>query len=167
MATALELGPEGWKPYLEGLKKRPEPVLSPEQIAERDSLIEKAREAYVDAAALRMQSYYTGLEKLLLMVVRRLGEAVPTGEGSHKQLLNQMARPVEGLRPAIIPEGTLSNLDELRRFRHLIRNVYVSDLEAERVGALVETVKWLHHDLTNQCLAFADFLASEGRSKSS
>jgi predicted nucleotidyltransferase len=45
MATALELGPEGWKPYLEGLKKRPEPVLSPEQIAERDRLIEKAREA--------------------------------------------------------------------------------------------------------------------------
>lgn len=45
MATALELGPEGWKPYIEALKKRPEPVLSPEQVAEREVLIAKAREA--------------------------------------------------------------------------------------------------------------------------
>ena len=45
MATALELGPEGWKPYIEALRNRPEPVLSPEQVAERDALIQKAREA--------------------------------------------------------------------------------------------------------------------------
>ena len=45
MATALELGPEGWKPYLEALKKRPDPVPTPEQIAERERLIEKAGEA--------------------------------------------------------------------------------------------------------------------------
>ncbi|HEY3414122.1 MAG TPA: DNA polymerase [Armatimonadota bacterium] len=45
MATALELGPEGWKPYIEALKQRPEPVLSPEEVAERDRLIAKAKEA--------------------------------------------------------------------------------------------------------------------------
>lgn len=53
MATALELGPEGWKPYLEGLKARPEPTISPEQAAERDRLIEKAREA----AAMLKEKY--------------------------------------------------------------------------------------------------------------
>lgn len=45
MATALELGPEGWKPYIEALRQRPDPVLTPEAKAERDRLIEKAREA--------------------------------------------------------------------------------------------------------------------------
>jgi len=60
MATALELGPEGWKPYLEGLKNRPEPVLSPEQVAERDRLIEKAREA----AAMLKEKY--GAKRVIL-----------------------------------------------------------------------------------------------------
>jgi len=53
MATALELGPEGWKPYIEALRNRPEPVLSPEQVAERDALIAKAREA----AAMLKEKY--------------------------------------------------------------------------------------------------------------
>lgn len=60
MATALELGPEGWKPYLEGLKNRPEPVLSPKQVAERDRLIEKAREA----AAMLKEKY--GAKRVIL-----------------------------------------------------------------------------------------------------
>ncbi len=47
LATALELGPEGWKPYIEALDARPEPVLSPEEIAERERLLAKAREAAV------------------------------------------------------------------------------------------------------------------------
>jgi predicted nucleotidyltransferase len=53
MATALELGPEGWKPYIEALRQRPDPVPTPEEIAERDRLIEKAREA----AAMLKESY--------------------------------------------------------------------------------------------------------------
>jgi predicted nucleotidyltransferase len=53
MATALELGPEGWKPYIEAMRSRPEPVPTPEEIAERDRLIEKAREA----AAMLKQRY--------------------------------------------------------------------------------------------------------------
>jgi hypothetical protein len=47
MTTALEVGPEGWKPYLEGLRNRPEPDFSHEQIGERERLIEKVREAAV------------------------------------------------------------------------------------------------------------------------
>lgn len=53
MATALELGPEGWKPYAEALKMRPDRVPTREEIAERDRLIEKAREA----AAMLKESY--------------------------------------------------------------------------------------------------------------
>jgi predicted nucleotidyltransferase len=53
MATALELGPEGWKPYIEALRKRPDPGPTPEHVAERDRLIAKAREA----AAMLKQKY--------------------------------------------------------------------------------------------------------------
>lgn len=53
MATALELGPEGWKPYIEALRSRPEPVSSPELLAERSHLLETAREA----AAMLKEKY--------------------------------------------------------------------------------------------------------------
>lgn len=60
MATALELGPEGWKTSLEPLRSRPEHVLSPEQFEERDRLIEKAREA----AAMLKERY--GAKRVIL-----------------------------------------------------------------------------------------------------
>ena len=43
MATALELGPEGWTPYLEALKRRPISVPSPQMVAERERLVDDAR----------------------------------------------------------------------------------------------------------------------------
>ncbi len=47
MPTALELGKEGWKPYLEAAKQRHVPVeeLSPDAKRERERLLERVRAA--------------------------------------------------------------------------------------------------------------------------
>ncbi|MFQ5855840.1 MAG: nucleotidyltransferase family protein [Anaerolineae bacterium] len=51
MPTALELGREGWKPYLEAARRRPAPPeLTPAQQRERERLLADIREA---AAALK------------------------------------------------------------------------------------------------------------------
>lgn len=92
------------------------------------------QDVYLGAAAMCIHGYYTGLEKLFLQIARRLGEATPAGEESHKQLLEQMARPADGLRPAIIQMDTLEALDEIRRFRHLVRNIYVMNLDPVRMA---------------------------------
>jgi uncharacterized protein len=45
MPTALELGPEGWKPFVEALRRRAQRKLSPEDEATREELVAHAREA--------------------------------------------------------------------------------------------------------------------------
>ena len=104
MATALELGPEGWKPYLDGLKNRPEPVLSPEQIAERDRLIEKAREA-----AAMLKSKY-GAKRVILF------GSLAHKEWSHQRTDVDLA--VEGL-PDEVFYRAWGEADEMIPGRHM------------------------------------------------
>ena len=52
MPTALKLGREGWKPYLEAARSRPAPPeLTPTQRREREQLLDRIREAAAELKA--------------------------------------------------------------------------------------------------------------------
>ena len=61
-------------------------------------------------------------------------------------------------RPAVIDEFVALALDEFRKFRHLVRNVYTIHLDSERMRVLVEALPSLWEQLRKDLLAFADFL---------
>ncbi len=132
------------------------------RVAQRaeSSLAEARRgdDRYVDAAALNLHAFYSGLERLFELVARQVDDASPQGSNWHTELLAQMAAPVSGIRPAVISEGLLGRLDRYRGFRHVVRNVYTYNLDLELVGLLVgglpETVRLLGAELN----AFADLL---------
>ena len=86
----------------------------------------------VEAAALRLHSFYTGVERMLLLVSR--------GEGWHRRLLERMAMPTDS-RPAILQEVTQRDLQEYLRFRHLVRNLYADELRAEPIQRLIEQLQ--------------------------
>ncbi len=46
---------------------------------------------YLDAVALNLHSFYSGLERLFELIARQLDGSVPAGETWHRQLLLQMA----------------------------------------------------------------------------
>jgi hypothetical protein len=46
---------------------------------------------WVDAAALRLQSLYTGIERCCVLIVRVLNGATPEGGDWHRRLLERMA----------------------------------------------------------------------------
>ena len=46
------------------------------------------------------------------------------GKQWHRDLLIQMSLDISQTRPKIISQETVTNLDEYRRFRHVVRNVY-------------------------------------------
>jgi hypothetical protein len=54
-------------------------------------------------------------------------------------------------------------LDEFRRFRHVVRNVYAEYLEPERVGKLITQLANVWPQIQTELKAFAAFL--EGVSK--
>jgi len=69
-----------------------------------------------------------------------------------------MARDLPGTRPAVIGEDSAESLDELRRFRHLVRNVYTVNLSPEKMAGLLSVLPALWSKLRAELLAFADFL---------
>ena len=95
----------------------------------------------VEAAALRLHSFYTGVERMLLLVSRLVNGGTPsTGEGWHRRLLERMAMPTE-TRPAVLTERTQRNLQEYLRFRHLVRNLYADELRSEPIRHLIEQLQ--------------------------
>ena len=90
-----------------------------------------------DAAALRLQSLYTGIERCFVQIVRVLNGGPPDGADWHRRLLDRMTVPTE-VRPALLDSSTAKGLAELMRFRHVVRHLYAYELEPEQVQRLLE-----------------------------
>jgi len=90
------------------------------------------------AAAGFLHNLYNGMENCLLRIARGVDEHVPSGPEAHRELLDQMASDVKGIRPPVIGSSLHAALDEYRRFRHAFRHMYFFDLEWERMAPLME-----------------------------
>lgn len=101
----------------------------------------------VDAAALRLQSLYTGIERCLLQIVRVLNGSTPEGTDWHRRLLDRLSLATD-LRPAVLSDDTARDLRELLAFRHLVCHRSADDLNPELVRQRLEGVlelwpRWL------------------------
>ncbi|OKH17691.1 hypothetical protein [[Limnothrix rosea] IAM M-220] len=94
--------------------------------------------ALTSAIAFNLHSFYTGVERIFEAIAKQIDQYQPSGSNWHKQLLNQMLTEVPDIRPAIISENTYETLDELRRFRHVVRKIYAYDLDQELILSLAE-----------------------------
>ncbi|MFA6508547.1 MAG: hypothetical protein WCT14_20785, partial [Treponemataceae bacterium] len=61
-------------------------------------------------------------------------------ESWHKELLDRMLVSIPRLRPAFLSRDAYLLIDELRGFRHVFRNLYNRDLDADRVSAIQKKV---------------------------
>ena len=116
------------------------------------------QDIYIDSAALNLHGFYSGLERLLEYAAYQLDGGPPQGQAWHKELLRQMSTPLTPVRPAMISAEMAQRLDEFRRFRHLVRNIYAEHLDPQRVGDLVEKLTGLWDDLRHDLTQFAYFL---------
>jgi len=115
-------------------------------------------DAYLDSVALNMHAFYSGLERLFELIARHVDGSLPQGVSWHRDLLYQMADDALDVRPAVISEDIARELDQYRRFRHLVRNVYTMSLEAEKISGLVECLAEIWPKLFAELEAFSRFL---------
>lgn len=105
-------------------------------------LYEKARRAgdedFLQAAALDLQALYSGIENIFETIAREIDGALPSGPDWHRDLLLQMSADMRDRRPRVMRAETLVCVDEYRRFRHVVRNVYTFNIRPQRVRELVE-----------------------------
>jgi hypothetical protein len=116
------------------------------------------QEIYLDSVALNLYGFYAGVERLFELIARRMDQNLPSGETWHRDLLRQMTKDLPDLRPAVISQETASALDKFRRFRHLVQNIYVMNLEADKMAELTTVLPALWPKLRDEFLALADFL---------
>jgi len=123
------------------------------------------QEVYLDSVALNLHGFYSGLERLFELIAKHIDQRPPSGEVWHRDLLQQMAQEITDVRPGVISRESMVSLDGLRRFRHLVRNIYTFNLVPEKIKPLMLSLPDLSSRVRAELLAFADFLSDLARAR--
>lgn len=118
---------------------------------------------FVDAVAINLHSFYSGVERILESVADSIDESKPAGESWHRDLLEQMTLTVPGVRPAVLSQTTAEMLDKYRGFRHVVRNVYTYQFDPLKIKHLVSSLPSPFQMMASELTIFASFLAQAGR----
>ena len=114
-----------------------------DRIEERRATGDRGAEA-VDSMGYQLHNLYGAFEQLFEEVARFFENRVDDAR-YHADLIRRMQLDIRGVRPALLSEATARDLDELRRFRHLFRHAYGSDLDAVKVGELAVRAAGIRH----------------------
>lgn len=79
-----------------------------------------------------LHDYYNVLENIFEQVVKIFGETIPSGDRWHKELLKRVTLDIPGVRKALISKKTEIKVDDLRKFRHVFRNIYGVNIDASK-----------------------------------
>ena len=87
-------------------------------------------------AAALLETFYSGIEKVLMRVAGATG-SLPEGGAWHRRLLADATLDLPQIRPAVLSEATARVLEPYLAFRHRFRNLYLFDLEPRLVLPLL------------------------------
>lgn len=113
---------------------------------------------YLDGVALNLSGFYSGLERIFVLIAETIDGSLSQGENWHLLLLQQMTDEKPRVRPAVISETVGKRLNEYRGFRHVVRNVYTYRFDPAKVEKLVHSAPDLFDQLKAELSAFASFL---------
>lgn len=113
---------------------------------------------YLQAAALSLQNFYMGVERIFEEIAKQVDESLPTGAGSHRELLEQMGLKISQIRPAVLQADTLEALNEYRGFRHVAIHRYGFELQPDRIQELVKSLPVCQSQFSKDIESFCTFL---------
>lgn len=115
-------------------------------------------DAYLNSVALNLQSFYSGIERLFELIAIEIDGARPKGDQWHIELLRQMTLDIPDTRPPVLTSEIVEQLDEYRKFRHLIRNIYTMNIVPQRLAEIVLPLPSLWTQVKDALLKFAEYL---------
>ena len=127
-----------------------------------DTLVDRYQtsldDGYLDGVALNLHTFYSAIERIFEDIARTVEAGVPSGPDWHRDLLIQMSAEITGIRPPVISRETRLTLDEFRGFRHVVRNIYAFNLNADRVLELTRKAPACLSSVRNDLHMFIDFI---------
>lgn len=104
------------------------------RIEERLSAFAHSAEG-IDSMGYQLHNLYGAFEQLFEEVARFFENQIDESR-YHGDMIRRMQLELQGIRPALLSADTASDLDELRRFRHLFRHAYAAELDPDKVADL-------------------------------
>ena len=111
----------------------------------------------IDSMGYQLHNLYGAFEQLFEEVARFFENRVDDAR-YHADLIRRMQLEIRGIRPALLSEATARDLDELRRFRHLFRHAYGTDLDAVKIADLAARVGGVRSDFARDFERFLSVL---------
>lgn len=116
------------------------------------------QELLIDAAALNLHDFYTGLERIFQHIANAVDTSTPSGRDWHRDLLAQMSLALPGVRPQVVSPEVATRLREYLGFRHVVRNVYAFHFDPIRVKQLAKGLTKLFSEIRAELQIFIEFL---------
>ncbi|HEY9646199.1 MAG TPA: nucleotidyltransferase domain-containing protein [Chroococcidiopsis sp.] len=116
----------------------------------------------IRALASYINDFYKRCERMSERVAVTLDGGLPQGINWHQTLLRQVADAVEQGRPALWSGSLLLDLDEYRKFRHVIHHKYGEELKADYVVALAEMAPAVLVKVQQAIATFDEWLSQQG-----
>jgi len=107
------------------------------------------------AAGAFLQSFYNGIEGIVLLVFKSIGENIPNDLQWHKKLFEKAFEANEH-RTAIFRRECKDKLIEYLSFRHFFRHSYGYDLDWKRLKPLINAVRELWKTLEEDIAKFIE-----------
>lgn len=104
------------------------------RIEERLSAFAHSAEG-IDSMGYQLHNLYGAFEQLFEEVAHFFENQIDEVR-YHADMIRRMQLEIQGIRPALLSAETASDLDELRRFRHLFRHAYAAELDPDKVADL-------------------------------
>jgi predicted nucleotidyltransferase len=128
------------------------------------SALQQVRDVPEDFAIRTLASYlndfYRRCERMSERVAVTLDGELPQGQNWHQALLRQVA-DARGDRLALWSGSLLLDLDEYRKFRHVVHHRYGDELQIEYVVALAELAPGVAEKVKQAIAAFGDWLSHQ------
>lgn len=108
-------------------------------------------------SAFYVSQLYSGFEKIFKNVAKVFENNIEQ-DFWHKSILERMSLEIQDIRPALISEGSLKGLNELRTFRHFFRHAYDADIDKDKFKIIGKSVSELKEMFEKDLKNFLDFL---------
>jgi hypothetical protein len=102
--------------------------------------IKKADFIEASAAGSFLQSFYNGVESIVLLIFKAIGESIPNDFQWHKELLEKTFIANEG-RTMLFKNEYKEKMFEYLSFRHYFRHSYGYEIDLNRLNPLINGVE--------------------------
>jgi len=109
----------------------------------------------LSAAAMVLHSFYNGVENIILMIFKNFEEKLPSGNNWHIELLEK-ATTQNGNRKIIFNSELKNQLEEYRKFRHIVRHTYNYKLNWTMMEGIMNNVNTVWNKIKESLIKFME-----------